>query len=337
MVSFCPSFSPPTNWRENSNRNANWIKLRKSILIRDDYKCIYCNFRSEKYQIVHHIDGNPKNDNTSNLITICPMCNIIEHAGYGCVIQGVVDLYKESLFSQDKIIINTRIMRARKRSDEEIIALLGLKNKVGFFMDKDYLNNLYGFVTNRKPKDIWVEKALRHGYQQHILNIRQNNIDNRRPSQVNNEPWVCADPLYDIHEVTENCGKWMIFVPLDKLDLTWDIIKRETEAGRLGNGAKTATTWESPDAIDKNIKVIIVYTYDSTDIKDVARVAWRLYELGINGVVLNYKEDNVTSANKYAIKGDKRISKYSIHKTHFEKCKSEVEFLEFFQTKYKNN
>jgi len=152
-----PSFTNPATWRTAKDAekldHEEWKGLRQKILQRDNYTCRYCGFRAEKFQIVHHIDGNHANDNEENLETICPMCNLIHHAGQGCVVQGIVDLYEESNYSQNEIIIITRKMRAYGKKDEEIIMALGLKKKAPFKMDRSYLKNLFGFVTSRRAKE----------------------------------------------------------------------------------------------------------------------------------------------------------------------------------------
>ena len=149
-------YADPEKWRSLENRNKikndEWKRIRLKILKRDDYTCHYCGYRSEKFQIVDHIDDNPENNDENNLQTICQMCNLIKHAGQGCVIKGVVDLYKESKYNQNDIIRITREMRDAGKSDEEIIRFLGLKHKMPFKMDKKYLEKLYGFVTSRPTK-----------------------------------------------------------------------------------------------------------------------------------------------------------------------------------------
>jgi len=153
-----PSFAPPETWRDKkqvvSLEKENWQKLRKKILTRDEYTCQYCGFKSEKYQITHHIDGNPGNNSEDNLVIICQMCNMVEHSGRGCVVDGVVDLYVKSNYPQHEVMQNTRKMRDSGESDEEIIKFLGLDEKVDFKMDREYLSKLYGFVTDRLSKDL---------------------------------------------------------------------------------------------------------------------------------------------------------------------------------------
>lgn len=48
-------------------------KLKKEIKIRDENRCQMC--RSINQLEVHHIDGNPLNNDPENLITICKRCH----------------------------------------------------------------------------------------------------------------------------------------------------------------------------------------------------------------------------------------------------------------------
>ena len=155
-----PSFALPEKWR--NSRQSKWLEgeewkaLRQKILARDNFTCAYCGYRSDKYQIVDHIDGDPENNSDSNFQIVCQMCNLVKHSGQGCVVQGVVDLYREAKYSQSDIIRITREMRDRGSTDAEIIDFLGLKNKVSFKMDREYLKKLLGFVTSRKsPADMY--------------------------------------------------------------------------------------------------------------------------------------------------------------------------------------
>ncbi|MBI2148873.1 HNH endonuclease [Candidatus Woesearchaeota archaeon] len=99
MKQLYPSFAPPEKWRNKTQskklKSDEWRLLREKILKKDNYTCAYCQYRLEKYQIVDHINGDPEDNNLENLQTICQMCNIVKHAGQGCVIQDIVDLYRE--------------------------------------------------------------------------------------------------------------------------------------------------------------------------------------------------------------------------------------------------
>ena len=69
MKSLFLSFAPPEKWRDGKSRNIEsdeWQTIRKKILERDNYTCAYCSYKSAKYQIIYHIDGNPENDKDNN-------------------------------------------------------------------------------------------------------------------------------------------------------------------------------------------------------------------------------------------------------------------------------
>ncbi len=161
IVPLFPTYADPEKWRmikPVEQTREEWQLIRSKALERDNYTCQYCDHRSEKYQIVHHLDENPANNSEDNLAVICQMCNVVMHAGQGCVIQGVVDLYRESKYSQTDVIRITRRMRfSGRKNDEEIIAYLGLREKMPFVMNKTYLEVLVGFVTSRAgiPDDMY--------------------------------------------------------------------------------------------------------------------------------------------------------------------------------------
>lgn len=157
MRELYPSFANPRTWRSLSQtkilEGEAWKEIRLKTLLRDNYTCQYCGYQSPKYQIVDHIDGNPENNDDSNLQTVCQMCNLVKHSGQGCVVQGVVDLFKESKYNQNDIIKITRQMRDEGKTDQEIIQFLGLKHKMPFEMDLEYLKSLFAFVTSRPTKN----------------------------------------------------------------------------------------------------------------------------------------------------------------------------------------
>ncbi len=62
--------------------NIEFSQIRPVILERDNYTCRYCDFRSKKYQHIHHIDDDHENNNEDNLVTTCPLCHMSQHIGY---------------------------------------------------------------------------------------------------------------------------------------------------------------------------------------------------------------------------------------------------------------
>ncbi|GAB1735386.1 hypothetical protein NU219Hw_g3020t1 [Hortaea werneckii] len=109
-------------------------------------------------------------------------------------------------------------------------------------------------------------------------------------------------------ETGTTSGKWMLFPSPDDLPRTWRLVAEATAAGKLGPVTKVAT--HDPSST-KDERVICVYTFDFTDIKDVHRVLNELAELGLCGPRdqrgIFYKADAWTymdfkSDNSYKIK-----------------------------------
>jgi hypothetical protein len=134
--------------------------------------------------------------------------------------------------------------------------------------------------------------------------------DDSPPSQVTGDYWIYAwrhEGSYP--QPTERSGKWLLFVPSEKIDAAWATIKRATEQGRLGDSAKAAAARPNALAIDAQKKVICVYTYDGDDRDDVGRVLRELRALGF-GARLFWKADAATLAGVYSGAG-RRASRYS--------------------------
>jgi len=177
MKQLFPSYANPNTWRTiaaDHTGKDEWKQIRLKILERDNYSCQYCGFKCDKWQIVHHIDGNPNNNQQSNLMVVCQMCNLIEHAGMGCVLQGIVDLYKKAKYGQNEIVAKTRQLRAAGKTDAEIIRELWLEEKVEFKQDWNYLRPLFGFVTSRKATDEKTNIALAYQCQATKAQIGEN-------------------------------------------------------------------------------------------------------------------------------------------------------------------
>jgi hypothetical protein len=169
MKKLFPTFADASNYRgmTQNTRRLNGREsdtLRSEVLERDCYKCSYCDFHAVEYQTINYLDGDSNNNKKSNLTTACPMCNLILNTPLGCQIEGIVELYESSRFNQNKIVQITRKMRSSGKKDEDIRRFLGLSAKVPFKMNKEYLKDLYAFVSSWKGSWGGVEEALAFGY-----------------------------------------------------------------------------------------------------------------------------------------------------------------------------
>ncbi len=120
-----------------------------------------------------------------------------------------------------------------------------------------------------------------------------------QPSKIRDEYWVHASHPNPPNRWTDRSGKWLIFVPLKQLEEKWELIAQATEDGQLGIAAKAATSKPNGLAKNKWVKVICVYTYDSSDQADIMRVRDQLRVFGFEKR-LSYKTDQVTAGGRYS-------------------------------------
>jgi len=83
-------------------------------------------------------------------------------------------VYEESKYSQNEIVRTTGEMRDQGKSDEEIIEFLGLKKKVLWKQDFEYLKTKFGFITSRKVNKEVRDVTLTERQQQASLKNRKN-------------------------------------------------------------------------------------------------------------------------------------------------------------------
>lgn len=122
----------------------------------------------------------------------------------------------------------------------------------------------------------------------------------KKPSEITDVYWVIAhasDAKPGAYDPTA-VGKWLLFVGVSNIDDAWELVRAETEAGRLGIAAKASTARQNPNARPGSGKLICVYTRDYRDSADVGRVLARLREIGFKGR-LSYKTDQATLAGQY--------------------------------------
>ena len=120
---------------------------------------------------------------------------------------------------------------------------------------------------------------------------------------IQEAPDVAPDAIED-----ELAGKWLIFLPPDRVDEAWTKVRDATCANILGISAKVSTAKPNPDSRDQ-MKVIYVYTADWQNEPEVMRVREELRKLGFVDRI-GYKRNIETFKGEYAQKG-KRVTFYS--------------------------
>lgn len=88
------------DWHANET-DSRYAAIRKTILERDNYTCRYCNFKSLKYQHVHHVNHDHGNNKPENLVTACPLCHQCAHLGLAGVHNSGVIVYIPEISQAD--------------------------------------------------------------------------------------------------------------------------------------------------------------------------------------------------------------------------------------------
>lgn len=133
----------------------------------------------------------------------------------------------------------------------------------------------------------------------------------------------------------EGVGKFMVYVDVSELDETWSKVRVLLKERKLGGTVKTATGKPNLNALNDRIKVIIIYTDTSTDMDELARIAWNLFEAKVfKSGVLNYKTHEATLNDEYARNNQGRVSKYSIGIHSFSINNSPEKLAAFLRMKY---
>lgn len=109
-------------------------------------------------------------------------------------------------------------------------------------------------------------------------------------------PWLYARNNKYENVDHKKVGKWMLFLPKDKVNVVWDKIKMAVANGELWDSKVSTTNTE------KTSHVIIIYTKDYTDLNDVIQVLDYLESSEIKPpqVTVYYKTDQQTSAGIYS-------------------------------------
>lgn len=97
-----------------------WKRRRREVLQRDQYTCVYCTLRCEKFMQVNHI-GAEDNDDLENLETVCAACHSVLHLGISAM-EGMLTVFecKPEVKNMAAVVCVTRALVAREVPWDEI-------------------------------------------------------------------------------------------------------------------------------------------------------------------------------------------------------------------------
>jgi hypothetical protein len=90
------------------------------VLVRDNYTCVYCEWRAKKFQQVNHI-GAEDDHSLDNLETVCAACHAVLHMGIKSM-KWIISAFdcKPELQNMARIVHATQMLVSRKTPWPEI-------------------------------------------------------------------------------------------------------------------------------------------------------------------------------------------------------------------------
>jgi len=140
-----PSVTNPKLWYPERPPKAQWNRIRKVVLERDNYTCCACGHRALKYMNVHHREETG-DTNPENLTTICVACHAVLHIGRNLDLK-VIEIWKSDL-PQVELVQKTREGINNGLSLDEINKAFKLKRGPHTPDSILYANELTGSMGN---------------------------------------------------------------------------------------------------------------------------------------------------------------------------------------------
>jgi hypothetical protein len=183
-------------------------------------------------------------------------------------------------------------------------------------IDPDYMDEMmdwHGSMTNDQSYMEGIAESegqatIFHEAVKTVQSRRARLVSDDQPSETDETYWLYAERQKGRYKKSnDHSGKWLIFLPPDKIDAAWEKVEKLTEDGKLGNSSKVSTKLGNQN----RDFVICVYTYDWTDKKDCMAIRETLRAAGFTQP-LSYKSDEDTLAGKYAGNQEAKIAKYRV-------------------------
>jgi len=100
-----PGVTSPDLWYPKRPKATEWERIRKTVLERDNWTCVFCKHRARKWMNLHHVSNSGSNS-PKHLAVVCVACHAVLHIGYNLGL-GIIEIWKSKL-SQVEIVRRTR-------------------------------------------------------------------------------------------------------------------------------------------------------------------------------------------------------------------------------------
>jgi hypothetical protein len=100
-----PGITNPSLWYPERPPEAEWKRIRKVVMERDNWSCAACGHRAKKWMNTHHLEDSGDH-NPENLVPLCVAYHAVMHLGRS-LSEKVVDVWKSEI-SQVEIVRRTR-------------------------------------------------------------------------------------------------------------------------------------------------------------------------------------------------------------------------------------
>ena len=142
-------------WYPERPPKAEWDRIRKLVLERDNHTCISCGHRALKWMNVHHLEESGENK-PENLSTMCVGCHAVLHIGMNLGL-GIIEIWKSEL-SQVEIVQESRAGVKNGLSLTQIAKTLNLKRgphaPVSILYANELIRNMGSAVRAYLPKPL---------------------------------------------------------------------------------------------------------------------------------------------------------------------------------------
>ncbi|MGG7055465.1 HNH endonuclease [Nitrosomonas sp. ANs5] len=134
-----PGITNPELWYPNRPPKAEWDRIRKIVLERDNHTCTSCGHRALRWMNVHHLEESGDNK-PENLVALCVACHAVLHMGRNLALQ-TIEIWKADV-SQVEIVQTTRAMVKAGMVLDQIKKMFKLKRGPYAEDSADYANDL---------------------------------------------------------------------------------------------------------------------------------------------------------------------------------------------------